>query len=753
REVRGTGGDLHVDSDLDAVIGAVRGQTRLAHRTVPLLMTPVAVLTLFVLWLVLAAATEQRRGEVAVARLRGRGPAGAVGLLLVELLPVLLVGVVPGAVAALLGGALARSLLPGSAPLEAGPGFAIAVLLAVAAVVLTTVASAVRVAREPLDGLLRSGRVSSRRWALGALDAFLIAAVGTGVLAFVTGSLSGTFALLGPALLALLAGLLLAHLTGPAATALGRNLLRRGRLVPGVTLLEMGRRRETRAAIVVITVASALAVFALDAFVVGDRTRANASKHDAGAPVVLRLDGRDLPGVREALSDVDPTGERATPVMVAGTTLAVEPDGFRRIAFFPRGAPTAAQWRALAPPDKQPMTLTGSRLSLTVRTGPDLRSIDAFGADSGVVLSLVVTTDVGARRTVSLGGIPPYGESAKLVGKVSECAGGCTLTAVEFRAAPGVMIEGDLEISDLRVDGRPADWSAAADDWNATDEEQRVIRPSGTATGTLHLLLSLRGLYPAELTPAWVPRTVPALLPTARQDTLDLEVTGVDGSDRTARSAGRVTLIPTMPARSALVDLDVISRGAEITPDAHAEVWLVDDPELVTAVTASLRERGILVTETRRLSAVQQTHRETVATWSLALGVVVGPIVLLLALLVLLVLAVTGWRERARDLAILRMNGAGRRTTRRLAVWAQLPAILLAVGAGVGAGVLGAALAMPDVSFFPIRPEVPVIDTAVSWPAVLCVAAACFVLLPVAAALAGRAIAHRAHLARVREAA
>ena len=74
---------------------------------------------------------------------------------------------------------------------------------------------------------------------------------------------------------------------------------------------------------------------------------------------------------------------------------------------------------------------------------------------------------------------------------------------------------------------------------------------------------------------------------------------------------------------------------------------------------------------------------------------------ILIALLVLLVLAATGWRDRARDLAILRLNGAGRRTTRRLAVWAQLPAILLAVAAGVAAGLVGAALAMPDVCVLP----------------------------------------------------
>ena len=103
----------------------------------------------------------------------------------------------------------------------------------------------------------------------------------------------------------------------------------------------------------------------------------------------------------------------------------------------------------------------------------------------------------------------------------------------------------------------------------------------------------------------------------------------------------------------------------------------------------------------RRAATIRLAYEDTVATWSLGLGAVIGPAVVLNALLVLLVLAVTGWRDRARDLAILRLNGAGRRTTRRLAVWAQLPAVLLAVAAGVVAGTVGAALAMPDVPFLP----------------------------------------------------
>ena len=55
--------------------------------------------------------------------------------------------------------------------------------------------------------MVRSGPVSSGRWGLGAVEAFVVACVGTGVVAFATGSLQGPLALAGPALLALLTGL------------------------------------------------------------------------------------------------------------------------------------------------------------------------------------------------------------------------------------------------------------------------------------------------------------------------------------------------------------------------------------------------------------------------------------------------------------------------------------------------------------------------------------------------------------------
>ena len=114
-----------VTSALPSLDEDVQKQVDQARVTVPLLMAQLGLLAVVVLWLVLAAITEQRRTEVAVARLRGRGRSGARRLLLAELLPLGLVAVLPGAALAVLGVMVARStVLPGDPPVEhrAGAG-------------------------------------------------------------------------------------------------------------------------------------------------------------------------------------------------------------------------------------------------------------------------------------------------------------------------------------------------------------------------------------------------------------------------------------------------------------------------------------------------------------------------------------------------------------------------------------------------------------------------------------------------------
>ncbi len=348
-------------TSLPELTDEVDAQIEQSRTTVPLLLVQLAVLGLIVLWLMLLAATDQRRPEVVVARLRGRGTAGARSLLMGELLPAVLAGIVPGAAVAILASTLARQYaLPGEPPFELPRGVLLSGIIAVAALVLVTYAAVYRVAREPLGTLLHRTRRRRAGWGLGAGDAVAIAACGACVVAFVTGGLTGPIALAAPALLSALVGLVLAHLFTPTAMRIGRALLGRGRLRAGVSLLDAARSIATRRTVALATVASALAVFSVCGLIVGEHNRAVAAEQEAGAPLVTELQGQrttadNLQAVRQALARIDPEGTRVTPVVRAAapsggaTTFAVEPDGFRRIALFGAGhGPSADQWKALS---------------------------------------------------------------------------------------------------------------------------------------------------------------------------------------------------------------------------------------------------------------------------------------------------------------------------------------------------------------------------------------------------------------------
>ncbi|MDQ6716280.1 MAG: hypothetical protein M3Z83_09240, partial [Actinomycetota bacterium] len=155
----------------DLVAGVVEGQ-RQARTIVPLLMGQLAVLAVVVLGLVAAAAVEQRRPELALGRLRGRGPAGATRMVMTELGTVVAAGVPLGFVVAVGLGGLARTTwltegvpaeLPASTFAAAGVAL-VAALLAVALVARPTL-------REPISTLLRRVPPRRRGWAVGLLDA------------------------------------------------------------------------------------------------------------------------------------------------------------------------------------------------------------------------------------------------------------------------------------------------------------------------------------------------------------------------------------------------------------------------------------------------------------------------------------------------------------------------------------------------------------------------------------------------------
>ena len=757
---------LRVISDLPSLASDVQDQIDQSRVTVPLLMAQLCLLAIVVLWLVLLAITEQRRPEVALARLRGRGRQGARRMLLAELLPITLLALVPGALLAILASWFARMvLLPGEPPFELGWPFLAA--LAAAAAVLTgvTLVAVSRVVREPVERLLRRVPPRNAGWALGATDAVVIAGAGGIVVVFATGGLDGPIALAAPGLLAIVVGLLLAHLTTPAAARLGRRRLRRGQVRSGVSLLDAARSPATRRIVAIVTLASALAVFSADALVVGHRNRATAAEQAAGAARVAELRGNDLLSVRSALAEVDPDGSVVTPVVRvappgegAGDTLAVVPASFSKIGLFPGGAPPAELWDRLAPPEDAPIVLTGDTLSVDL-VDSSLSSLRQDGKTHPVTVGLDLVTQRGETLHTTLGEMPKGKKSASFTHIVS-CTEGCKVSGIWFSSLPGASINGAVTLRHLvgETDDAvgPAVEIGPADRWTPyADRSIGRLDPRSTSTDELTVEVESSSATVLTLQQNWLPTVVPTLVsgpPAAGSERNRVAMVGLDGESQTAARVGTLERVPASKTGTIVGNLDTLERGRAINPADRLEVWFGDDDQqLYERVSKALAEQGVEIASTRKLSEVRLTYDASAAAWSLQLAVLVGAVALLIALLVLVVSAVSGWRFRTRDFAALRMSGVPRRSIRSIAVAAQFPAVLVGVAAGALSGLFGAQLAMPIVPLFATAPEVSTLDLSTAWLAVLAAALLSLAVLGAGSVVIGRALAASAELRRLRE--
>ncbi|MBZ5738707.1 FtsX-like permease family protein [Nocardioides mangrovi] len=732
--------------------------------TVPLLMAQLGLLAVVVLWLVLLAVTEQRRPEVALAHLRGRGRRGARRLLLAELLPVTLAGLVPGLVLAVVAAWVARTVaLPGDVPLELRLPVVLALVLAAGVLLGITVVASVRVAREPVSDLLRRVPPRQSTWALGAVDAVVVAGCGAVVVLFATGGLEGPVAMVAPALLAVVVGLLLAHLTTPTAGLLGRRQLRRGRLRLGVSILDAARSPATRRTVAIVTLASALAVFSADALLIGERNRADAAEQAAGAPLVADVQGNDLAAVRSALDEVDPDGTQVTPVVRvpqpdenAGETLGVLREGFTAVALFPGGAPDQDDWAQLAGPDVDPTVLTG-RTFTAEATGATLTSVRVDGTPYPVTLGLDLATPSGEILHTSLGRFDGTSDRVDLSG-TAPCADGCTITGLWVSSLPGATISGTVTIGALQVEpSGDAVPLGPAEGWTAlNDPSSGSMKPSSTSEDQLTVKVDGQGASLLTMPNAWLPTEVPTLttgsLPPGTSGT-DYEITGLDGEKQLAVQVGTLDRVPASGRPTYVADLDTLQRGRVVASTDQIEVWFAaDDDGLLDAVTSALHDRGVSIERTTTLADVRDGYDASAAAWSLQLAALVGALAILIALLVLVVSAASSWRLRARDLAALRMTGVPTRSIRAMAVAAQLPAVLLGIVAGTVCGLVGAHLVMPTVPLFAVDPEVSTLDLSTAWVAVVVAVAAALVVLGVGSVLIGRALAARSDVRRLREA-
>ncbi len=751
----------------DLATAAAHGRDQ-ANTIVPLFMIQLALLAALTLWLVLGAAIDQRRPEVALARLRGRSTRGARALLLADLGSVVTIGFLAGVGAAFgLSFAARHTWLSGGAPFEARRPVLYAVLAAAAALAAMLLAAVHATAGAPPARLLR--RVVPRRvgWAIGVGDLLVIVVAGAAFVAFATGSLSGSLAMAAPTLLALAVGLLLAHLLGPTTSRIGRRLVSHGRVGPGLALLQVARRPGTRKVIATITVATALLVFASDALVIGARNRADRAQAETGAAMVATIASTDVAAVQHVLHQVDPSGTQVTPVAQLSppgeqgtTTEAVVPGQFATIAKFPGLDSARIPWDKLGPPRTPAISVTGSTFSARVSskplqaTGKGPLKTSRLGA---VELRLLITNSDAQQAVIVLGDLPVAGSSAHRVTAPIPCAQACLITGFGIYA-PGVQppLSGRVAISHATVSGHPVALGPPSDWRDLTASGDGSMTPAGTE-GILGIKFTDTGTSEVDLGHRSVPTRLPALvsgpLPAGSHgDTFD--AAGLDGVTVPMKKVGALRYAPGSAPATAVVNLDVLERyGAAPTSTLVVQAWFArNDPALLAKVTQALKTKGIGISSTTTTAAAQRVYDQTAATWGLQLGTVVGGAAAVIAALVLLIAVATTWRIRSRDYAALRMSGLPRRTLIVVSVGEKLPLVLVSVVLGVVCGVLGAHYAMPMVPLFATPPAIPILNLSTAWTAVAWALLGALVVLGVVGWVSGRWVARRARLTRLREA-
>ncbi|MGL5818872.1 MAG: FtsX-like permease family protein [Phycicoccus sp.] len=775
--------DVTVISPVPALVASVASGQRLLRSLVPLLLAQVALLAVTVLVLVAQAAVGQRRPEVALARLRGRGPTRSTALLVGELALVVVLGVPVGVVVAFLGNELLRRLVvPAGVPFEVSWAVPAAAGVALAVSLASVVAVARPVAREPVAGLLR--RVpAGRRGVVGVVDTVVIAAALLVVAGVLTGDIGGSTALLTPVLLGLAAGLAGAAVVRAVAVRAGRRALRRGRVAPALAAFALARRPTLRGSLVAVTTATALVTFAASAVVVAERARAERAQLEAGAATVLDTEAASAERLAAAVDGLEPALRRvATPVVLvrpressAVDTLLARPAELERIAFPVPGVPLGSA--ALTPPTTPTVRLDGEVITASLEwrlaefRRPGEGGIEAPSGATGIPrpptsplpapvrVGVTVTMPDGETLDRDLASVPQQAAGRTSVRARVLCPDGCRLAGLWVRQTDQVAenVTGRMTFRDLALDGASlpiGDTAGWRDPEAESDGAAGSQRLSGAGTelvvdfaNTGRRLVSTR---------ADVPDPAPVLLagaPPADAVDDDFTLVGLGSRPVTSRAVQRVPMLPALTGRGALGDLDAQLRvGGEVPPRSALQVWSsTTDPAVADRIADGIAARGVGVRTTTTAAAQQDRYDRSATGWGLLLGVFTGIVAVLVALLVVVVGSAMSWRQVARDLAGLRIAGVPPRVLAAALRYEQSTTVVAGVVLGTLCGVAGALLATPLLPLFDSPASVPVADLTPAWAAVAAAAVLTLVLVGGAALVSARSVAARGEPSRVRE--
>ncbi|MEV8511480.1 hypothetical protein [Dactylosporangium sp. NPDC051484] len=659
-----------VRTDIPSLVDRVERSRALARQTVPVGAVPLLLLAYLVLYLAVDYGVEGRRPELAVIALRGGGWWHRWLLALGESVAAIAAGALGGCVAGQLAvGAIAAWKFPGLgvALFDAG-ALQLAPVTAAGAVLVALLAQR-RHLFSPVAQLLRRvrSRAPGRRVPIGEILLGVLAAAALAQLFLGGGRLTGV-AMLAPALTILVLAVAGARLVAPAAGALGRAALRRGRLSAALAALQLARRPGPQRLVLLLIASVAVLGYAVAGADVSTMDRELAARIGTGAPRVVTV----VPVTREhllhAVRAVDPHGDFAMAVaqIPAGESgeppkLAVDAGRLERVVdWLPQygqlGAGQVAERLHPAAPD--PVVVAGQDVAFDIDVADVRMSVPV---EAGLVLSSRT-----GRGSVTL----PFKFAAPgpqaLRQRTPVCADGCRVVALHLRAQSTTPTSLAFTITLHGLGSAdPARWRATGGTLAAgpTGLRLSVGAPTGMPDGVW--LQPVDAPYPLPVLPAG---TDPGPAP----------VTGLDGRPIEVRAVGRAEALPRLGTSGTLVDLEYADRVSTDAGSAtRPEVWLNADapPDVLTR----LAREGLIVTgdigvesARRRLDA----QGPALAMWFHLLA---GALAVLLAAGGLGLIAGVDRGGRGADEAALRTQGISRRTVRRAKLWTY-PALVLMAG-------------------------------------------------------------------------
>jgi hypothetical protein len=695
------GFELQVETALPSIVeDAAKDQDALA-RTVPIIAVPLVLLAFVVLLLLVAALTEERGPELALARLRGYGTGGTVRFGLGETLLLIVLGAPLGLAAGL--GAVelaARSVLAAGVHAEIRwPVLAAAVGGLLIACLAAWLAARATLGRSVL-GLLRRGT-----WRAGVLEG-VAAALAIASLAAALRDRSAPLALLAPAALAIVAGVLagrLLNLWSRVRLGLAR---RRGRLPAMLSAAQLSRRPGAARTVAVLTAAVALLTFSATAWDVAADARAQRADDAVGAPTVYAVSAEHPQALVKALAATDPTNRSMAVVRVDElyNNQRVELIGVQS-----ERLPAVAIWRDH---DAATLSLLAGRLRADA---PQVAEVGGQLTARATVSSLGATpARLGA--VLSSPGEPP---SIVWLGKLREgtrnyiaAAPACAATpcrvvglAVGREAGESGPVQVELTMQSLSSGGQQLPLRfAESKAWRFLVD--RTPNATVRVTPGTQLGLSVNSADQGDVlvsyldTPAELPAVLAGPAPSS-DDPEHFDLPAFAEAPQGFSVLEKAALLPRAGERGLLFDLDLATRAASVTQglsdasDLRYEVWAA--PDAPADLAAKLAGQGVQVLRTETVPDELARLGRRAPALGLRLYLLAGIAAALLALGVLMLSTRLGAGDRRAELAALRVTGVRPNVLRRALRRERLALIGLPMVVGLLVGVGAAALMLPGI--------------------------------------------------------